>query len=62
AQVNAVDQKILAKRFGITGYPKLKYFPAGHGGQVEAYTDARDLDTLVRFMSNKVITSLDLLR
>ncbi|CAM9823430.1 unnamed protein product [Scytosiphon promiscuus] len=57
AKVNAVDQKLLAKRYGITGYPKLKYFPAGRGGEVEAYTDARDLDTLVRFISNKVSSS-----
>ena len=42
-------------RFGISGYPTLKFFPAG-SLEPEAYDEARELDTLVNFINTKTGT------
>lgn len=38
-------------RFGVKKYPTLQYF---HAGQVEVYTGARDLDSMVHFLDHMV--------
>ena len=50
-QVNAIDEKDLKMRFGVKKYPTLQYF---HAGQVEVYTGARDLDSIVHFLDHMV--------
>ena len=52
-QVDATEQKELATRFGITGFPSLKFFPRGKG-DVEQYDGGRDLESLVKFLNEKV--------
>ncbi|CAN0215740.1 unnamed protein product, partial [Laminaria digitata] len=51
-QVDAVAEKELGERFGVTGFPTLKYFPAG-SGEVEAYSGGRDLKSLMDFLNKK---------
>eukprot|EP00752_Nemacystus_decipiens_P014701 g13093.t1 len=49
AKVNAIDEKDLKMRFGVKKYPTLQYF---YAGQVEVYTGARDLDSMVHFLDH----------
>lgn len=51
-QVDAVAEKDLGQRFGVTGFPSLKYFPPGDG-EVETYSGGRDLNSLVEFLNKK---------
>ncbi|CAM9573930.1 unnamed protein product, partial [Hapterophycus canaliculatus] len=54
-QVDAVEEKDLGQRFGVTGFPTLKYFPAGRDGvEAEAYGGGRDLKSMVEFINTKV--------
>lgn len=48
-----MDEKDLGQRFGVTGFPTLKFFPAGDEAEVEAYNEARDLESLVKFINKK---------
>lgn len=52
--MDAVDEADLAERFGVTGFPTLKYFPAGDGVEAEAYNGGRDLESFVEFLNEKV--------
>eukprot|EP00903_Cladosiphon_okamuranus_P010378 g9817.t1 len=56
AKVDAADEKELGQRFGVTGFPTLKYFPAGKEVEVEAYNDGRDLESFVKFLNKKAGT------
>ncbi|CBN77707.1 protein disulfide isomerase [Ectocarpus siliculosus] len=56
AKVDAVEEKDLGGRFGVTGFPTLKYFPAGDG-EAEAYGGGRDLKSFVEFLNDKAGTS-----
>ena len=42
-------------RFGVTGYPTLKFFPAG-SLEPEPYEEARELESLVHFVNTKTGT------
>lgn len=53
AKVDADANKALGKRFGITGFPTLKWFPAGNLAEPEDYTGARDLQSLAAFVELK---------
>lgn len=44
--------KELGNRFGVRGYPTLKWFPAG-SLEAEEYSGGRDLDTLAKFVTQK---------
>lgn len=59
-QVDAVAEKDLGQRFGITGFPSLKFFPAGDEAEVEAYDGARSLESMVEFLNKKARTALGL--
>eukprot|EP00752_Nemacystus_decipiens_P010335 g9207.t1 len=56
AKVDAVDEKDLGQRFGVTGFPTLKYFPAGDAAEVESYNGDRDLKSFVNFLNKKAGT------
>jgi protein disulfide-isomerase A6 len=43
------------RRYGVTGYPTLKFFPAG-SSEPEAYEGARELEALVSFVNSKAGT------
>ncbi|KAJ3144995.1 hypothetical protein HDU89_007607 [Geranomyces variabilis] len=53
AKVDADSEKDLGKRFGISGFPTLKWFPKGTDAAPEDYKGGRDLDSLVKFVDEK---------
>ncbi|CAM9375613.1 unnamed protein product [Choristocarpus tenellus] len=56
AKVDATEEQSLAQRFGVTGYPSLKFFAAGKdsiGDEPEVYQGGRDLPSLVGFLNEK---------
>jgi protein disulfide-isomerase A6 len=52
AKVDADAEKSLGKRFGIQGFPTLKWFD-GKGGAPEEYKGGRDLESLTKFIMEK---------
>jgi protein disulfide-isomerase A6 len=52
ANVDADDHKELGKRFGVTGFPTLKWFD-GKSDQPEDYKGGRDLESLTAFVTEK---------
>ena len=50
AKVDATENKDLAQKFGVKGYPTLKYFKNGVAGD---YTGGRTADTIVAWLTNK---------
>ncbi|KAI1816737.1 disulfide isomerase [Poronia punctata] len=52
AKVDADAQKSLGKRFGIQGFPTLKWFD-GKSDKPTDYNGGRDLDSLTKFISEK---------
>jgi protein disulfide-isomerase A6 len=55
AKVDATEDGELAEKFGVQGYPTLKFFPA-HSNEPEDYSEAREVDALVNFINTKVGT------
>lgn len=55
AKVDATEDGALADKFGVQGYPTLKFFPA-NSKDAEDYNEARELDALVSFINRKVGT------
>jgi len=52
AKVNADSEKSLGKRFGIQGFPTIKYFD-GKSETPEDYNGGRDLESLTEFLTKK---------
>jgi len=52
AKVNADAEKSLGKRFGIQGFPTIKYFD-GKSEEPEDYSGGRDIDSLTEFLTKK---------
>ena len=52
AKVDADDHKSLGKRFGVGGFPTLKWFD-GKNDKPEDYNGGRDLESLSKFISDK---------
>ncbi|RYC59940.1 hypothetical protein CHU98_g6265 [Xylaria longipes] len=52
AKVDADAEKALGKRFGIQGFPTLKWFD-GKSDKPEEYKGGRDLESLTKFITNK---------
>jgi len=52
AKVDATEEKDLAKRFEVRGYPTLKWFPAG-AGSVTDYNSGRGIDAFVSFIDGE---------
>jgi protein disulfide-isomerase A6 len=55
AAVDATENQDLAGRFGVQGYPTIKYFPAG-SQEAEEYTGGRTADTIVSWVNDKIGT------
>jgi protein disulfide-isomerase A6 len=53
AKVDADEHKSLGKRFGVQGFPTLKWFDGKKGSTPEDYNGGRDLDSLSKFISEK---------
>ena len=44
-------RKLKERRFGVSGYPTLKWFPTGQKDSPQAYDGERTLDALVDFVN-----------
>lgn len=57
AKVDAADEKELGSRFGVSGFPTIKFFPAGteSGGEPETYSGSRDVKGFVDYLNSKVM-------
>lgn len=53
-----MEEEDLGHRFGITGFPTLKYFPAGDEVEAGEYSEGRDLDSFVKFLNKKASPTL----
>jgi protein disulfide-isomerase A6 len=56
AKVDADAHRSLGERFGVTGFPTIKYFPPGKGSAesvVTSYEGGRDLINFVEFLNEK---------
>ncbi|KAJ2456591.1 hypothetical protein GGF42_003179 [Coemansia sp. RSA 2424] len=54
AEVNADDHRDLGTKFGVEGFPTLKFFPKGGDVKTpEDYSGGRDLDSLSNFVRDK---------
>jgi len=53
ANVDADDHKSLGKRFGVQGFPTLKWFDGKPGSEPEDYNGGRDLESLTAFVTDK---------
>lgn len=53
AKVDADEHKSLGKRFGVQGFPTLKWFDGKEGSKPEDYNGGRDLDSLTKFVTEK---------
>ncbi|XP_024963293.1 protein disulfide-isomerase like 2-1-like [Cynara cardunculus var. scolymus] len=58
ANLDADNHKDLAEKYGVSGYPTLKFFPKNNKGG-EDYEVGRDLDSFVSFINEKCGTSRD---
>ncbi|CDP18230.1 unnamed protein product [Coffea canephora] len=58
ANVDADKYKDLAEKYGVSGYPTLKFFPKGNKAG-EDYDGGRDLDDFVTFINERTGTSRD---
>lgn len=52
--MNADEDKELANRFEIHGYPTLKFFPAGHPDAPEVYQGERSAEALTNWLNEKM--------
>jgi protein disulfide-isomerase A6 len=53
AKVDADAHRELGSRYGVKGFPTLKWFPQGVNGDPEDYSGGRDLDSLAAFITKK---------
>jgi len=53
AKVDCDQHKDLCGRFGVTGYPSLKWFPVGNTANPDAYNGGRTADDIVSFINSK---------
>ncbi|KAM0948483.1 putative protein disulfide-isomerase [Dioscorea sansibarensis] len=58
ANLDADKHKDLAEKYGVSGYPTLKFFPKNNKAG-EDYDGGRDLDDFVKFINEKCGTSRD---
>lgn len=57
ADVDCDEHKDLCQKYGVTGYPTLKWFGVGDG-EPEVYSKTRDLEALVEYIGEKTDTKL----
>jgi len=57
AKVDADKHRDLAQRFGVSGFPTIKFFAAGEDKEATAYESGRDEQSFVDFLNEKAGTS-----
>ncbi|CCG82076.1 Protein disulfide-isomerase erp38 [Taphrina deformans PYCC 5710] len=55
AKIDATEHPKAAKKYGIQGYPTLKYFPAGSTDPID-YNSGRDQDSFIKFVNEQAGT------
>ena len=55
--MDATKESALASRYGVSGYPTLKFFPAGDSKDPVDYNSGRDADSFLSFLNEKAGTS-----
>jgi protein disulfide-isomerase A6 len=53
AKVDADAHKSLGQKFGVEGFPTLKWFPRGSPDSPEEYDGGRSLDDFVKYIKQK---------
>lgn len=53
AKIDCEEHKSVAKRFGVQGFPTLKWFDGKPGSTPEDYKSGRDLESLSNFITEK---------
>lgn len=56
ADVDATENQNIAQKYGVQGYPTIKYFPKG-SLEPEEYTGGRSADTIVSWVNDKIGTA-----
>jgi protein disulfide-isomerase A6 len=56
--VDATQHAELAQKYGVKGYPTIKYFPAGKKGSPEEYDGGRTADDIVSWASSRTEVNL----
>lgn len=56
ADVDATENQALAQKFGVQGYPTIKYFPKG-STDAEEFEGGRSADTIVKWVNEKIGTN-----
>jgi protein disulfide-isomerase A6 len=56
ADVDATENPALAQKYGVQGYPTIKFFPS-RSSEPEEYTGGRSADTIVSWVNDKIGTS-----
>ena len=51
--VDATVHQSLAGKYGVQGYPTIKYFPAGSKGDAEEYDGGRTADDIVKWAESR---------
>ncbi|KAL9652998.1 hypothetical protein ABK040_015513 [Willaertia magna] len=60
AKLDADKHRDVASKFGIQGYPTLKFFPRGADKQPEDYNAGRDVDSMLNYLNQKAGTARSL--
>ncbi|KAG0342815.1 hypothetical protein BG000_001145 [Podila horticola] len=55
AKVDADEHRSLGSRYGVSGFPTIKWFPNGVNGDPEEYSGGRDLHSLTSFVTKKSV-------
>lgn len=54
ADVDCTVEKDLCSRFGVSGYPTIKYFTDETGAEGKAYSQGRTFDALAKFVADEL--------
>lgn len=56
AKVDCTEERDIGTRFEVSGYPTIKYFPAGASKEPQAYQGAREVKDFVEFINKEAGT------
>jgi len=59
ANIDADKYRSIGERYGVSGFPTIKFFPKGSKQEPEAYESGRDLGSFVSFINGKTGSTRD---